>query len=144
MCSSCNTFTLQNFNPVDLVFADIPYFVILHHCVHIMTSQVLQLAQIKIPNNAATKNVITIEQTPFFITLKALPSTGKLLKFCVIYNLRQFQKVDLHRRKYSTLTLHFWDNAILNSLKPNKNISLRNHVQIALSLEFYHRSHLTS
>ena len=33
LCSFYSTSTLQNFNPVDLVFANIPYFVIVHQLV---------------------------------------------------------------------------------------------------------------
>ena len=50
-----------------------PYFVILHRFrVNLVTSQVLWFAWNKILNNLATKNAVTIKQTPFFIILKAL------------------------------------------------------------------------
>ena len=86
MLSSCRTWTLQNFNPVDLLFAQI-FHILLFQIILCLQCDVTShlIFYIKILNNSATKNTITIEETPFVISFKALPN--KLMKNFVSYTL---------------------------------------------------------
>ena len=86
MLSSSSTLTLQNFNPVDLVFAQI-FHILLFKTIMCPQCDVTShlICYIKILNNSATKNTVTIEETPFFISFKAPPNN--LMKNFLLHTL---------------------------------------------------------